>query len=161
MTSWEIVKRNWPGGCSRSEDNVKSGQIEMVKEVVFQCMYGWYSIKLIPISNSTTEGSFIELKLRKKKWLLFCSFNPHRRFISNHLIDIERKLDLLSIKYNILLLGDFNTEVANHFLKEFCDLYGMKSLIRIPKCLEWKPGFSFHAIKTRQIQHVLTDVNKY
>ena len=133
----------------------------MVKEVVFQCMYGWYSIKLIPISNSTTEGSFIELKLRKKKWLLFCSFNPHRRFISNHLIDIERKLDLLSIKYNILLLGDFNTEVANHFLKEFCDLYGMKSLIRIPKCLEWKPGFSFHAIKTRQIQHVLTDVNKY
>ena len=34
----------------------------------------------------------------------------------------------------MLLLGDFNTEVENNFLKEFCDLYGMKSLIRVPTC---------------------------
>ena len=59
----------------------------------------------------------------------------HRRFISNNLIDIERNLDLLSTNYdNILLLGDFNAEVENNLLKEFCDLYGMKSLIRIPTC---------------------------
>ena len=30
--------------------------------------------------NSTIEGFFIELKLRKKKWLLCCFYNPHRRF---------------------------------------------------------------------------------
>ena len=53
----------------------------------------------------------------------------------NHSIDIGRKLDLLSTNHdNILLLSDFNAEVENNFLKEFCDLYGMKSLIRIPTC---------------------------
>ena len=78
--------------------------------------------KLIPMRNSTIEGFFIELKLRKKKWLLCCFYNPHRRFISNHLIDIGRNLDLLSTNYdNILLLGDFNAEVENNFLKELCD----------------------------------------
>ena len=64
-----------------------------------------------------------------------CSYKPRQRFISNHLIDIGRNLDLLSTSYdNILLLDDFNAEVENNFLKEFCDLYGMKSLIRIPTC---------------------------
>ena len=32
------------------------------------------------------------------------------------------------------MLGDFNAEIENNFLKEFCNLYGMKSLIRIPTC---------------------------
>ena len=90
---------------------------------------------LIPMRNSTIESFFIELKLRKRKWLLCGSYNRHRRFISNHLIDIGRSLDLLSINYdNILLLGGFNSEVENNFLKEFCESYGMKSLIRIPTC---------------------------
>ena len=99
-------------------------------------MYVWDSIpyKLIPMRNSTKEGFFIELKSRKNKWFLCCSYNPHRRF-SNHLSNIGRNLDLLSTNYrNILLLGDFNAKVENNFLKEFCDLYGMKSLIRIPTC---------------------------
>ena len=102
--------------------------------------------KLIPSRNSTIEDFFIELKLRKKKWFLCFSYNPHRRFIFNHLINIGRNLDLLSSNYDsILLFSDFNAEAENNFLKEFCDLYGMKSLIRIQ-----------HAIKTLQIQHVLT-----
>ena len=123
----------------RSDRNAIGGGILMYVRDDIPC-------KLIPMGNSTIEGFFIELKLRKKKWLLCCSYNPHRRFISNHLIDIGRNLDLLSTNYdNILLLGDFNAEVENNFLKEFCDLYGMKSLIRIPACY-----------KTRQIQHVLT-----
>ena len=64
-----------------------------------------------------------------------CSYKPRQRFISNHLIDNGRNLDLLSTSYdNILLLDDFNAEVENNFLKEFCDLYGTKSLIKIPTC---------------------------
>ena len=91
--------------------------------------------KLIPIHSSNIEGFFIELKLRKKKSLLYCSYNSHGRFISNHLINVGKNLDFLSTNYdNILLLGDFNAEVENNFLKEFCDLYEMKSLIRVPTC---------------------------
>ena len=95
----------------RSDRNAKGGGI---------LMYVRHDIpfKLIPMRNSTIEGFFIELKLRKKKWLLCCFYNPHRRFISNHLIDIGRNLDLLSTNYdNILLLGDFNVRLRTIFLK--------------------------------------------
>ena len=113
---------------SRSDRNDKGGGILMYVCDDIPC-------KLISMHNSTIEGFFIKLRLRKKKWLLCCSYNPHWRFISNHLIDIGRNLNLLSTNYdNILMLGDFNAEVENNFLKEFCDLYGMKSLIRIPTC---------------------------
>ena len=109
----------------RSDQNTKGGGILMyVRDSI--------PYKLIPVRNSTKEGFFIELKSRKNKWLLCCSYNPHRRFPS-HLSDIGRNLDLLSSNYhNILLLGDFNAK--NNFLKDLCDLYGMESLIRIPTC---------------------------
>ena len=98
----------------RSDRNTKGGGILVYVRDDIPC-------KLIPMRNSTIEGFVIELKLRQKKWLLCCSYNPHRKFISNHLNDIGRNLDLLSTNYdNILLL--------------FCDLYGTKSLIRIPTC---------------------------
>ena len=113
----------------RSDRNAKGGGILMYD------VWDDISCKLIPMRNSSIEGLFIELKLRKKKWLLCCSYNSHRRFISNHLIDIRKNLDLLSTNYdNIFLLGDFNAEIENNFLKEFCDLHGMKSLVRIPTC---------------------------
>ena len=97
----------------RSDRNAKAGGILMYARDGIPC-------KLTAMRNSTIEGFLIQLKLRKKKWLLYCSYNPHRRFISNHLIDIGRNLDLLSTNYdNILLLGDFNAEAENNFLKEF------------------------------------------
>ena len=91
--------------------------------------------ELIPMRNSTIKGFFIELRLRKKKWLLCCSYNSHRRFTSNHLNDIGKNLDSLSTNYdNILPSGGFNAEIENSFLKEFCNTFGMKSLIKVPTC---------------------------
>ena len=40
------------------------------------------SSKLIPMQRSPIECFFIELNLRCKKWLLSCSYNPHRSLIS-------------------------------------------------------------------------------
>ena len=31
--------------------------------------------KFIPMKNSTIEGIFVKLNLRKKKWLLCCTYN--------------------------------------------------------------------------------------
>ena len=47
-------------------------------------------------SKMTIEGLFVEINLRKKKWLLCCSYNPKKSLISNHLQEIGNKLDLLS-----------------------------------------------------------------
>ena len=94
--------------------------------------------KFIPMKNSTTEGFFIELNWKlKKKWLLYCTYYPNRSFISDHLSTIGNNIDLLLANYeNFFLMGDLNVEGHNGFLKEFCDLYNLKNLIKVPTVLK-------------------------
>ena len=89
------------------------------------------------MQSSSIEEFFIELNLRCKKWLLSCSYNPHRSLISEHLSIIGKDLDLLSANYDqILLMGDFNAEPHDHFLMDFCDVYNLKNLIKVPTCFK-------------------------
>ena len=93
--------------------------------------------KLIPMQSSSIEGFFIELNLRCKKWLLSCSYNPHRSLISEGLSIIGKDLDLLSANYDqILLMGDFNSEPHDHFLMDLCDVYNLNNLIKVPTCFK-------------------------
>ena len=46
-------------------------------------------------SQMKIEGFFIELNLRRKKWLLCCSYNPKYSQISHHLKKIGKDLDFL------------------------------------------------------------------
>ena len=38
--------------------------------------------------NNNIEAMFVEINLRKKKWLLSCSYNPHKSEIMDHLNEI-------------------------------------------------------------------------
>ena len=61
------------------------------------------------IESLPTEGLYVELKLRKKKWLINFSYNPHRNAISNHLSEF---LDFHSSSFsNIIIFGDCNLGV--------------------------------------------------
>ena len=44
--------------------------------------YSCNGINITPLKDF--EGIFVELKFRKKKILLCCSYNPHKNIISNH-----------------------------------------------------------------------------
>ena len=89
------------------------------------------------MKNSIVEDFFIELNLRKKKWLLCCTYNPNSSFISDHLSTIGNNIDLLLANYeNFFLMGDLNVEGHNSFLKEFCDLYSLKNLIKVSTCFK-------------------------
>ena len=91
----------------------------------------------IPMQNSMIECLSIELKLRSKKWLLLCSYNPHNNLISEHLSIIGKNLDLFSSDYdNILLMGDLNAEPHDNHLKDFCDIDNLKNLIKVPTCFK-------------------------
>ena len=50
-------------------------------------------------SKMTIKGLIVEINLRKKKWLLCCSYNPKKSLISNHLKEIGNNLDILSSKF--------------------------------------------------------------
>ena len=55
--------------------------------------------KLLLIDNQPIEGFYIEINLRKKKWLLCGSYNPNRDNIGNHLDSLSRNLALYSSSF--------------------------------------------------------------
>ena len=85
----------------------------------------------------TVEGFFVEITLRKSKWLIGAGYNPHKEGISNFLNHIGIALDKFLPSYeNILLLGDFNSSVKENAMKEFCEIYDLENLIKDPTCFK-------------------------
>ena len=98
------------------------------------------------------ESFYVELNLRTNKWVINCSYNPHKCLIRNHLDAISKTLDLHSSTYDkIMLLGDFNTEIDEQHMQSFCDNYSLKSLIRQLTCYK-----NFE--KTTCIDLILTNI---
>ena len=90
---------------------------------------------LLTIEEKPIESFYIELNVRNSKWLVNCSYNPHKNSIGNHLDRISESLDLLSSDYEkMIFLGDFNVTDDEHHMKSFCENYGLKNLIRQPTC---------------------------
>ena len=91
--------------------------------------------KVLSVETLPTESFYVQIDLRKKKWLVSCSYNPHRDNISNHLQTISKSLYLYLSQYdNIAIVGDFNTEIGETSMNAFCERYSLSSLIKEPKC---------------------------
>ena len=83
------------------------------------------------------EGFFVEINLRRKKWLLCCSYNPHKNKISSHLDIISKSLDYFSTSYdNLILLGDFNVEPEEKHMANFLNLYNLNNLVHQKTCFK-------------------------
>ena len=93
--------------------------------------------KLLPMNNNI-EGFFVEINLvNKKKWLLSCSYNPKKALISNHLAELSKTTDLYPTKsVQLLFLGDFNVEVEDSSVKNFCSSFNFTSTINKPTCFK-------------------------
>ena len=59
------------------------------------------------------EGIFFEINLRNKKWLMLGGYNPQKK----------DRCD------NMLIFGDFNSQLKKTDMQKFCDLYSLKNLI--------------------------------
>ena len=93
--------------------------------------------KLLNISYNASdiECLEIEVNLRKVRWLVICSYNPHKNNISNHLENLSKVLNRNLSQYErFLCIGDFNSEITEFAMKHFCDIYHLKNLVNIPTC---------------------------
>ena len=91
--------------------------------------------KLLAVEDSITKGLYVEINLPRKKWLLYCSYNPKKINIRAHIKCLSKTLPLYFLKYeHFLVLGDFNVFVEDSSMSEFCDTHDLKSLIREPTC---------------------------
>ena len=87
--------------------------------------------------KSEIEAFFIEINLRKVKWLLSCSCNPSKSTITNHLDKLGNFLTTASIKYDkILLIGDLNSEANENSMIEICHVDSFKHLIKSLTCFK-------------------------
>ena len=94
-------------------------------------------MKFLQESDDEIECIIIEFTIYKKKWLVFGAYNPNKAFISNHLSVISKNLDFYASSYdNIILLGDFNSEILEEAMDDFCGTYNLKSLIKDPTCFK-------------------------
>ena len=56
-----------------------------------------------------------------------CSYNPEYSQISHHLKEIDKDLDVLTSKYdNIILMGNDNAEPADTAVSDFCEIYNLR-----------------------------------
>ena len=77
--------------------------------------------------SANTEVFLVEVKI--KKWLLCCSYNPHNALIEKHMNELGKALDIYLHKYDqILLIGDFNSEISKRSVHDFCNVYDLESL---------------------------------
>ena len=83
------------------------------------------------------EGIFIKLTIRNTKWLIMGGYNPDKKNISKFLEHVGKELDRYLPQYeNLLLLGDFNSEMSEEDMQNFCEAYNLTNLITDPTCFK-------------------------
>ena len=83
------------------------------------------------------ECIFFEIRLRKTNWLFAGGYNPRKENINDFLNYLSTSLDHYMGKYdNIFIMGDFNSEVTETEMTEFCETYNLTNLIKEPTCFK-------------------------
>ena len=81
------------------------------------------------------ECLIVELNLYKKKCLILGTFHPNKCLISNHLAILSKIIDQNLTSYdNIIILGDFNSEMCEDAMVDFCGIYNFKNIVNKPTC---------------------------
>ena len=83
------------------------------------------------------EGMFIEINLRKTKWLIIGTYHPSNQTDDYFFKAIGNALDQYLKTYEkFLLLGDFNAENTEPILSEFLKQYGAKNTMKNTTCFK-------------------------
>ena len=83
------------------------------------------------------EGIFIEINLRKTKWLILGTYRPPNQSVDYFFENVGKALDIYSQKYDkFLLCGDFNSQHTESSLSEFLLKYNSKNLFMEKTCFK-------------------------
>ena len=71
------------------------------------------SCNLLTIEEKPVENFYAELNLRNSKWLVNCSYNPHKNSLGNNLDRINESSDLLFSDYEEMILKILMLQMTN------------------------------------------------
>ena len=91
--------------------------------------------KSLPLLFGNIECILSEITISKKKWLVLGIYNPNKSMIIDHLAVLGKNLDHYLPGYdNVIIFGDFNCEMTEDAMSNFCCLYNLFNLIKSPTC---------------------------
>ena len=82
------------------------------------------------------ETPFVELNFGKCKWLLLVAYHPPSQSDQYFFENVDKALDMYSYYDKILLTGDFNAEIYDHYLENFLYQHELKSLVKEKLCFK-------------------------
>ena len=83
------------------------------------------------------EGIFVEINLRKTKWLLFGTYHRPKQNDEYYFEKVTHALDIYLKEYDkFLLTGDFNTQEHEQTLKSFLYQHDSKNLVKENTCVK-------------------------
>ena len=93
----------------------------------------------IPYDNKPKdiECILLDLRIRKKRFLLVGGYNPDKKKISHFLGHLSKCLDKHLANFDhFLVIGDLNSSTSEKAMKEFCEMYDLENLIKKPTCFK-------------------------
>ena len=70
-----------------------------------------------------------------QKLIFIGTYNPNKCLISNHLAILSKLIDQNLTSYdNIIILGEFNSEMSEDAMVVFCGIYNFKNIVNKPTC---------------------------
>ena len=98
---------------------------------------------------TTLEVIPIEINLGRFNFLLLRLYKPPSISEKEFVLHLNNAHNFLSTKYeNITLIGDFNVQIGNKNLKNFCELNQLEHLILNPTCYKGKTTSTIDLIIT-------------
>ena len=82
------------------------------------------------------EGLFVELNFRKYKWLLLGIYQPPSQSEQYFFESVDKTLDMCSYYDKILIAGDFNAEIIDHYFETFLYQHELKILVKEKTCFK-------------------------
>ena len=123
------------------------------------------SSKFITANFPNEEIFFLETNLREKKWVTSSSYNPQNQTIFSHMESMDKAVDSPTSKYeDFLIIGNFNVQGEDTSVKDFCDIYSFKHLIKAsagyknpnnPKCIDLIPTNRQRSFQNSCVQNFL------
>ena len=88
------------------------------------------------ILPNDAESIFVELNLRKCKWLLRKTYHPSSQSDEYFFNNLDKAIDTYSRYDKVLLVGDFNTEISEQRIESFLYTHELCNLIKEKTCFK-------------------------
>jgi len=94
-------------------------------------------IRPLPLIYGKIECLIIEMNISNKKWILAGIYNPQKSRIVSFLEVLEKNISFYSSSFeNFIVFGDFNCDMGENVMQDFCGSFSLRSLIKSPTCFK-------------------------